>query len=254
MSEPDLGVVSELSAAGAPPRWQLLPLLLTQGLWLKHRTPRLPPAPGRHSGVCGHGRPLQLLGLGDSIIAGVGVADMGQALTAQVAATLATRTGRQVHWRALGESGIRSPQLLGLLEQAAPAPASPDLLLVNCGVNDVTSPQAPATVMQQRRALLEQLEQRFPHALRVQCALPPMARFPALPVPLRQVLGRRAAALDRDLAGWLQGRVNTLFLPFDELPEPHQFAVDGYHPGPAAVAQWGARVGLRILERKRLLP
>ena len=65
--------------------WQLGSLLLTQGLWAKWRTPRLPPAEGPTEGSFGNGPRLCLLAIGDSIIAGVGVESTWQAMPARLA-------------------------------------------------------------------------------------------------------------------------------------------------------------------------
>ena len=79
--------------------------------------------------------------------------------------------------------------------------------------------------------------------------LPPLGAFPALPQPLRSVLGDRAARIDRRLGAWLESRPNALHLPFDGAPAPEQFAHDGYHPAPAAVTLWAEFLAERLAGR-----
>src|SRR5688572_32862116 len=82
----------------------LLPILWLQGRHVRRITPRLPEAAGPTLGtIAGAGRPLRLLVIGESTVAGVGAPDHAHALTGQIAASLATRTGRGVHWHARSE-------------------------------------------------------------------------------------------------------------------------------------------------------
>ena len=59
-------------------KYILGPVLLTQGWWVRHKTPTLPEPTISHEGVVGEGRALSLLLLGDSSAAGVG-ADTAEA-------------------------------------------------------------------------------------------------------------------------------------------------------------------------------
>ncbi len=229
-----------------------LSLLATQGLWTSFRTPRLPPASGPVDGVEGEGPRLTLLALGDSIIAGVGVRRSLDALPATLARQLANVGGRRVHWRALGSNGARSSWVLEQLEQfkqAVPPSATPDLLVISNGINDVTTPQSESAVLDQLLAVVHAAERRFPHALVCQLGLPPLGEFPALPQPLRQALGRRASRIDQALGRRLAGRPATVHLPLEGSPDFGQFAHDGYHPGEAGVADWAGFLAPRLLDR-----
>ncbi len=230
-------------------RWSYVPLLVTQGLWAKLRTPRLEPAPGAGEGVAGSGSPLRLLAFGDSIIAGVGVDTHDQALPAQLAEQLARRTRRAVEWRAEGLNGARSAWLLDRLAGHAGDVESVDLVVINIGINDVTTFRSEADVLAALQRVAVRSEAAFPDAVICQLGLPPLGAFPALPQPLRSVLGDRAARIDRRLGAWLESRPNALHLPFDGAPAPEQFARDGYHPAPAAVTLWAEFLAERLAGR-----
>jgi lysophospholipase L1-like esterase len=220
-------------------RWTFLPLLLTQGLWARWRTPRLAPAPGQVHGVVGSGEPVQMIVVGDSIIAGVGVSRFDQALPVQLALALADGE-RTVHWHAVGRNGARSHDLPGLVNKLPADLPPPDLVVVSNGINDITSLVGERQVLARLQGVITWLEMRFPGACIVQLGLPPLGAFPALPQPLRRVLGARAGALDAALQAWITPRERSLYLPFGRMPGAQEFALDGYHPGPDAVQAWAA--------------
>ena len=92
----------------------LMPLAMAQGLWAKSRTPRLPEAPGAREGHVGEGRSRYLVALGDSIIAGVGVETMAQALPARLSEALASELDCRICWTGHGTNGARTSDLLEL--------------------------------------------------------------------------------------------------------------------------------------------
>lgn len=70
--------------------------------------------------------------------------------------------------------------------------------------------------------------------------MPPLGRFPALPQPLRGVLGLRARPLDAAGAGLAPGLPGLTHLPLSLPVTPELFCADGFHPGPAGYRQWAA--------------
>jgi lysophospholipase L1-like esterase len=227
----------------------LLPLALAQGVLVRLRTPRLPPArgvrglaaaPALKKAVAFHdGSPLRLLAVGDSIIAGVGCPTQDQALTGQLAVALAARLGRAVEWNTSGVNGATARTALQLVPQA---PVDADLCLVSVGVNDVVRWTSPARFGTALTALVETLLERSPRAAVLFAGVPPIGSFPSLPTwPLGRLLGERAAQLQsvaRDFAGRepLRGRLHCFDLP-GQLPA-EMFSPDGFHPGPRGCTIW----------------
>lgn len=229
--------------------WLSLPLLLPQGLWLKRSARRLPPAAGEPGGEVGDGPPLRLLALGDSIVAGVGVERIEDALPGQLARALARVGAVRVHWRAQGENGARCRELSARVAALPREPA--DLVLVSVGVNDVTGLTTARAWRADLRALLLRLRAHSPAATIALAGVPPMERFPALPTPLRQAFGWRAARLDgvaRALAASLPG-VRHLATPVPD--DPAAFAADGYHPNAAACAVWAQALAEALVTHRR---
>ncbi len=91
----------------------LLPWLIVQGRRTRRITPRLPGAMGPTTGQArvatntdaAPRRPLALLTIGESPVAGVGVATHYEAITGQFAAALAAPLQRTISWQAVGQNG-----------------------------------------------------------------------------------------------------------------------------------------------------
>lgn len=226
----------------APPYGIFVAVLMTQGPWASFRTPRLPPAEGPQRGMHGEGPPFRILAVGDSIIAGVGVANTSQALPSRFSEAFAPVLSRRVYWRAAGRNGQRSAALAASLGKAKEMEPSPELVLVSNGINDVTRPDRPGDVLKRLQAVLQTLEQLFPSSIIAQLGLPPLGRFPALPQPLRAILGARATAIDTALGQWVEPRPRMLHLPFDEPTNAEDFAQDGYHPNAGGVQRWASHL------------
>lgn len=233
----------------------LLPFLIAQGRHTRRVTPRLPEAGGPVAGVAGTayaGSPLSLLALGESPVAGVGVATHEEAITGQLAQALAARLQRPVSWHACGKNGVTAREAL---DQVLPhVPAAPvDIALVAFGVNDTTAFRSVATWRRDLRRILAALDARCQPRLIMLSGVPPVAHFPALPQPLRWVMGLKASALDkaaRDLAPEL---ARTHYVPLVlDTHDRSMMASDGYHPSAKGCAAWAqllAEAGAMRLDR-----
>lgn len=222
----------------------LLPLLLLQERRTRLRTPRLPEAQGATTGTTGAGRALRLAVVGESPVAGVGVATYEEALAAQLARCLARRLERAVAWTALGENGADAA---GVLARLAPRVPPCDVALIVMGVNDTTR----FTGLRRWRARMADLIT----AVQARCigpvvvaGVPPMGRFSALPQPLRAWVGLRAALLDGEVARVAAERA-VLYAPVPALVEPRHLARDGYHPSVDGCAAWAELLADRIADR-----
>ena len=143
---------------------------------------------------------LKLLGLGDSVIAGVGLASTELTVTARLADRLNQYLGRAIDWRILGEDGAKISDTQRLL--AATESESFDWIVVSVGVNDVTGLTSLVKWQQGLLGLISDIRSRSSHATVVFLQLPPMGRFEMIPQPLRAVLGIRAAML-RQVLTWI---------------------------------------------------
>ena len=212
----------------------LLPVALAQGLWVRQTTPRLPPARG-HRGRSGEGPDsIRVTGVGDSIIAGVGVDEQRHALVGQFARRLHERTRRPVEWRAVGFNGATSAEVARSLAQRVPGA---DVYLLSVGVNDVTHAVAARKFAGNVASLVAALRNRSPAATILFVGIPPLAMFPALPWPLGALLGERARSLQAAARATLTGE-NAFCFDFPESLPAGGFAPDGFHPAADACGEW----------------
>lgn len=233
--------------------WGLLPIAGIQGLALRKKALRLPPPPGNTFGLFGQqvqnrfSKPVRVLALGDSIIAGIGATDQEQSLTAQFARALAQFTRQPVSWKAMGASGDNSFDLLARVAGLQNEPP-PDVVLISIGVNDVTALHGSNSWRVNLGTLCTKLGSLWPEALIIFCGLPPMDKFPLPPQPLRFCLGLRAAYFDRLAAGLIDKHAGMLHIPTVIDPAEHDFCPDGFHPSDSAYTAWGEEMARRITD------
>lgn len=223
----------------------LLPLALPLALHARRTTLRLPVAQGEPSGIAAvhlPGQPLRLLLIGESTVAGVGVTHFDQSLASCLAAALAERLGRPVHWRACGENGITAAQAHErLLPRGLAEPA--DLALLVFGVNDTTGLTASKRWVCSLTAMADALAARG--CLVAFSAVPPLQHFSALPWLLRQLMGWRAGLLDGELQRLAQ-RLGAMHCALDLPFEVRYLAEDGYHPSALGYRQWADGLAERL--------
>lgn len=204
-------------------------LLIPQALWVRKTARRFPPATGPRIGQTGNGPGLRLLAIGDSIIDGVGVGTLDEALVGQTVNRLAERLEARIEWQALGKSGLNSRQVREqLIPRAVAYPA--DFILVSVGVNDIIGLSSLLRWRRNIRGLVGQLRTRSPDARIAMAGIPPLEWFPALPQPLRAVLGLRGRDFHRALREEVAAfdGVAVVEPAFDD--PVANFAEDGFHP------------------------
>jgi lysophospholipase L1-like esterase len=219
----------------------MLPFLIAQGRHTRRITPRLPEATGPCSGVVGntHGAPpISLLTVGESPVAGVGVATHEEGISGQFAQALSACSKRPVAWRACGKNGVTVREAI---EQVLPMiPQQPvDIALVAFGVNDTTAFHSVARWRADLHDLLAALELRCAPRLVLLSGVPLLAHFPALPQPLRWVMGLKAQALDATARELATALPHTRYVPLALDPtDPGMMARDGYHPSAQGCTAW----------------
>ena len=174
----------------------LLPIVMVQGAATKRRVPILPAPKGEFGGcVEGVGVPVRLLAMGKSSVSGIGLSHSEETVAAVVTARALNRsTNRPVIWQALGLSGaVVRDGIEQLLPRVQCDPV--DLLIVAFGVNDATSYRSPTDYADDLATLVTAVRNRVGNALVIVAGVAPLGSFPALPWPLRSILGWRSKAL-----------------------------------------------------------
>ena len=195
---------------------------------------------------------MRVLGIGESPVAGVGVANYEQAITAQLTKAIAGKLQVSVEWQALGQNGARLSWAREALSAARPL-SDCDLILVAFGVNDTTSFCPVKAYQVELQNLLEELQLLLkPSGLIILAGVPPMQVFPALPSPLRQVLGMKAGVLDQINAAMAASRQQVLHQPFTSgLQDVRLMAEDGYHPSALGVSIWAEELAKTFLQNRQ---
>ncbi len=224
--------------------------------------------------------PLTLLIVGDSAAAGVGVSTQKQALSGRLVESLSANYC--INWELKAKTGVNSTDLLSMLQRAKPnseptvnSKSTPPLLLtstqtltsthdfhtalecrafdvavISIGVNDVTGFTSLRKWRSNLMEIIEILKARYQCKFIVFTALPPMHEFPALPQPLRWVLGQKAKYLNAALLKLVNKYhgVNVLTLTLNPIDNSqsnntHNYmAEDGFHPQVAGYQLWSNAV------------
>lgn len=214
------------------------PLLLAEGLYARLATTRLPPARDRVGRVGSGQRVLRLAGLGDSIIAGIGVETQAEGLVGQVAAAVAARAGVTVEWQAIGESGATSLSVMEKMLDTAIG-YQPELVVLSIGVNDAVTGVEPHDFKERLRAIVDAVATSARRPTVIFSGIPPLESFPALPWPLSRLLGERARAL-QEVAVQLTGYRGMRVVVFPSRLGRAAFSRDRFHPGARGCAEWSS--------------
>ena len=221
----------------------LLPLLLLQGLWVLIKTPRLPEAQGQRTFISTKtSHSINVLIIGDSAAAGVGVTSQNQALSGQLYKQLQSSASVRLELNAW--SGCTTREMIRHLDSMQTSKV--DLIITSLGVNDVLSPISASKWLSLQQQLINTLNQKFPAAAMIITAVPAMEKFTALPSPLNTCLGTRAHKFNQLLQGYLLTQPNCHFLWLDVSNSDSLLANDGFHPNAKGYALWASEISALI--------
>ncbi|PKN18729.1 MAG: lipase [Deltaproteobacteria bacterium HGW-Deltaproteobacteria-6] len=227
----------------------LAPLLIVQALYVRAVTPRLPEPSGDRSGIHGSGPLFNLLILGDSAAAGVGVSTQSEALSGQLVSALGGDF--RVSWKLIAQTGRRAKDIVAELERLSPETF--DVVVTSIGVNDVTHGTDAEKWINQQARIVELLQSKFHAQHIILSSVPPMHLFPALPQPLRWYLGTRARRFNRALEKLAMVHERCEFVMIDFPLDTATMAADGFHPGIPAYSIWAMHIASIIRSRLGML-
>ena len=232
--------------------WYLLTpifiLCIPQALRVKKTALRLPEAKGKQSiKQNSHNQTLNFHHFGESTVAGVGVEQLSEGLSAQLCHSLTLALAPQntsVECNITGHNGIRFNELNAIIaKQNKPS----DFTIITMGVNDttgLTSVKSWQLSIIQSIALLQHNKTAPIFFTQV----PPMAQFPALPAPLKYLLGLRAHILNTELMRLCAQHEHCHYVGSKLLVEKQLMAKDGYHPSALGYAAWAKQITPQILK------
>ena len=209
----------------------LLPILFLQALYTRGKAIKLPDAEPPYSGRYGASDvSFDLVGFGDSVIAGTGLSKAEQSITSKLGEEIQKKTGHSVKWSSYGVNGDKLKDLLARVNSISGNGGN--LIVVSVGVNDVTRLTSLKAWRRDLRVLINKLRGRFDRLLFL--GLPPMEAFPILPFPLRWFLGLRASMLNFCLAEETEIFHDVFHFEYHGRPSNRDMAEDGYHPSESA--------------------
>ena len=214
------------------------PQVLVQAGVLKREVPRLPDAARPWRGAEPGPDPIRLLVLGDSTAAGVGVDSQDEALPGHLARAIRRHTKRGVSWRAVGENGATTRDIVtDYLVEAVSEPA--DLVFLSIGANDAIQARTTLAFRRDLRRILSGLSAAMPEALIVMSSLPVFGLFTVFPEPLRTTLFRHSRNLERVARPIIASDPRWMMLRNDPPPYGRDFfSTDGFHPSSAGYRDW----------------
>ena len=213
------------------------PFLYLQGQYTRWKVGRLPDAEGDVTGSFGEAEDaIKLLCIGESTVAGIGAKTHKEALTGQFAKHLSRKTGKSVHWHALGESGITIKRTLNELVPEIPN-ENFDVIVVALGGNDVFTVNSPEKFRRNMSELLKILREKNPNAKIFLANVPMVRDFIALPHPLKYVLTQLAKLHHFNQIDLVSKLENVFYFEEVERVEDDFFS-DGIHPSVTGYDQW----------------
>ncbi|MEO4000868.1 SGNH/GDSL hydrolase family protein [Mesorhizobium sp. CAU 1732] len=222
--------------------WLAFPVYVWQGVAVRMRTPRMvpPPGPVRHL-IEGAEPSINLLVLGDSSAAGVGIDRTDDGLAARLARLAAEKTGRRVVWRSAGFNSATAGQLR---DHVVPnlAHEAWDHIVLTVGTNDAKNFHTVHRFDREFGQLLYALRAKWPEARIVWSPVVEMTLVPALPRALGKVLEIRASLINAmgERLCRERGVVAASRLPI--IDAKAGFSTDGFHASAAGYQAWAEHV------------
>ena len=243
----------QLYRLGAKLSFVAAPIMIPQAMRLRKSIPRLPEAAGPRDGIIdGIGEPLRILFFGESTAAGVGTEWMVDSIGGQWAQALHARTNRPIQWRVVGRNGATAqtalrnlvPQLHGL---------NVDLVATSLGGNDIMQLNTTKGWARDLRAVIGGMRNALGDVPIIWSGMPPIGQFPALPMPLRGMLGLRAKMLNL-VTAQVVAEIDQIHMLTDLLSDnPDVYSSDAFHPGTLGYRLWGEALAEKVISAD-LLP
>lgn len=216
----------------------LFPIYAVQAAICYATIPRLPEPIGDRMMRMGQGKPLRLLVIGDSSAAGVGAQSQDEVLLGHLTRDLSRDW--DVTCTLWAKSGATLATTLAMLDDMPPEEF--DIAFVTLGLNDVKNGVRFQAWVADYTRLLKRLRRRHKVPRVIVSGLAPIRLFPALPTPLKHMLGDRAEWFDTALESLVAATPHAEYLPLDLEMDVTKMSVDGFHPGPEIYAEWARRV------------
>ena len=228
--------------------WLLYPIYLAQGLWLRSSEERTFPAEGVVEGsVEGKAPFINLLVVGDSSAASVGIANRADGLATQLARKLNEKTGRAVQYTSSGHHAAVSEEIRDYVVPNL-KPQNYSHIVIALSTNDIKNFHTVKRWEKGFGGLLYALHARFPRA-QIWWMRPLDFRFvPRLAQPLMTILNMRAQLFSKAGRELCEERGVYSTPPLKDIT-PEDFCSDGFHAGEKGFQKWAEQLSCYMVEK-----
>ena len=229
----------------------LLPFIYFQGKNIRKKVPKLPEAKEPEGFVNGNfDKTLNILSIGESTIAGVGVDFHKNGFTGALANTLSKELENNINWKVYAKSGYTVKQvcknIVPKIEES-----STDIIVVGMGGNDAFTLNSPKKWVSDIENLINLLQDKFPGTPIFFTNMPPIKEFPAFTKTIKFVIGNLVEILGNELNNIINNKENVYY--YNEivtlktwskrhsLPNNNSkiYFSDGVHPSKLTYHVWG---------------
>ncbi|MCI5057971.1 MAG: SGNH/GDSL hydrolase family protein [Flavobacteriales bacterium] len=237
----------------------VLPLMYWQGKRIRSRIPSLPEAKGP-SGFSdiGASKQLNLITIGESTIAGIGVDRHEHGFTGTLAVELSKKLKTNVNWKVYAKSGYTAKKIYD--KTLNHIDAIPDLIVIGLGGNDAFTLNSPKSWGKQIMNIISKLNALFPEIPIVFSNTPPIKEFPAFAPLVKSVVGNLAELHGKVLKNisdrYQHVHFNDEIITFEKWihkiengGKVEDFFSDGVHPSTLTYQVWAKDMAEFILRR-----
>ncbi len=205
---------------------------------------------------------FKLLVIGESTVAGVGVATHKEGFAGTLGQELAKKIKHSISWKVYAKSGYTAKQVReALIPQVTEADA--DLIVIGLGGNDAFTLNTPFKWKREITRLINELQQRYPNTPVAFTNMPPIKEFPAFTRLIKFTIGNLVEILGETLSRLAAQRKNVYYnrekITIDEWTQrlnidkhTAEFFSDGVHPSKLTYQVW-AKDFANFLIREKVL-
>lgn len=237
----------------------LFPYFIYVGQRLRKNMPKLPPAADPKQTIGTGTQTINLLAVGESSMAGLGVDNHKVSLAGYTSKTLSDKWHVQVQFQVIARNGYTAELVAQRLLHKEHADFSPDVIMVALGGNDTFRFHSPKRWIKGCADTVNELQKQYPGAPIVFAQLPFIKFFPAFPPILRVGSNWLLQLHHRALIRWVAGQSNVYFnhqrLSLEQwidraggIENRLDFYSDGVHPSELTYRIWGETMGEYMAE------
>jgi lysophospholipase L1-like esterase len=242
----------------------LMPIIYVQGKKIRKQVPKLSEAKG-NGGNCykENQKAVQVLFIGESTFAGVGVQTHEEGFAGTFAKELSNQINRSVYWKVYAKSGYTAEliykKLIPKIEEK-----EVDLIIVGIGGNDAFQLTTIQKWDHDIDKLIKDLQIKFPEGVIVFTNMPPIKEFPAFTLPIKFIIGNLVEILGEKLNKRVQSfqktyynnrviRINEWKGKISGYETNEKLFSDGVHPSKLAYQIWANEMVIFVLKNAEII-